>query len=83
MCSQQVQIPAFEEFHQISFKDYFGEELELLNGFVQDGLLQKSDDLIQVTGNGYLTLRNMAMCFDQHLETIKKNATNPVFSKTV
>jgi oxygen-independent coproporphyrinogen III oxidase len=83
MCQQEIKIPEFEEAHSIQFSQLFANELELLKGFVDDSLLQISPDKIQVTGNGHLVLRNMAMCFDEHLDAIKKNATNPVFSKTV
>ncbi len=83
MCHRGVDFKRFEEKNKINFKNYFAPDLKLLNDFVGDELLTLTDNAITVTPRGVLTLRNIAMCFDKHLEEIKKNARNPVFSRTV
>ena len=83
MCHMHVDVRAFEKDFAIHFADYFRDDLRLLTDFVADGLLTLTPDHLTVVGFGHLFLRNMAMCFDRHLETIRKQAKNPVFSRTV
>lgn len=83
MCHLSVDIIRFEDKHKIHFQDYFKADLPLLNDFVKDGLLELSKENIQVIGQGHLVLRNIGMCFDKYLDEIRKNARNPVFSRTV
>ena len=83
MCHMSVDVRIFEKDFAINFADYFRDDLRLLTDFVADGLLTLTSDYLKVVGFGHLFLRNMAMCFDRHLEVIRQQAKNPVFSRTV
>jgi oxygen-independent coproporphyrinogen-3 oxidase len=83
MCRMEIDITRFEKNHDIAFASYFAEDLPHLKDFVADGLLEVTTQKISVLGQGKLVLRNIAMCFDKHLDTIRKTSKNPVFSRTV
>ncbi|MFC5050255.1 oxygen-independent coproporphyrinogen III oxidase [Rubritalea spongiae] len=61
------------DFHQLSselnidFKDHFANELNQLLDMEIDGLLERSENALQVTPQGALFIRNIAMHFDAHL----------------
>jgi oxygen-independent coproporphyrinogen-3 oxidase len=52
-----------------------------MEGLVEDGLVTIEDDRLVVNKSGRLLLRNIAMCFDAYLESMKRGS--PVFSRTV
>lgn len=83
MCRMRVDKKAFGKKHGLIFDDYFADDQILLRDLVADGLAKVNADFITVTPAGKLFLRNIAMCFDAHLESIRRNAKNPVFSRTV
>lgn len=83
MCHMRVDKNKFSAAHQIDFDSYFAADLALLTDFIADELIVISPQEIRVIGNGKLVLRNIAMCFDAHLDDIRRTATNPVFSRTV
>lgn len=83
MCQMKVSFEEFSTQNKIDFKSHFKKELSYLKPFVDDGLVVLTDDSLQVTEKGQLTLRNIAMCFDEYLSLIQKNSKNPVFSRTV
>lgn len=83
MCRAFVDIDAFEKMWSVNFKDYFSSSIPKLSTFVEDGLLEVTEKKIQVIDHGFLFLRNIAMCFDAHLEGIKSRAKTPTFSRTV
>jgi oxygen-independent coproporphyrinogen-3 oxidase len=83
MCQGRVDVVDFEKKWGVVFNEYFGEALPHLQGFVDDNLLKISDKEIQVVGEGFLFLRNIAMCFDPYLEGIRQKSKSPTFSRTV
>lgn len=83
MCQMKVNFEDFSTQHQIDFKEHFKTALQHLQPFVSDGLIVLTGEGLQVTPKGQLTLRNIAMCFDEYLGLIQKNSKNPVFSRTV
>jgi len=83
MCRGAVDIPAFEKQWEISFSDYFKDDLPRLEPMIADGLVQVMPEELRILAEGHLFLRNIAMAFDRHLEEIKSSAKNPVFSRTV
>lgn len=83
MCHGKILIGDFEKKWGISFWQTFGGKLEKLKDFAQENLVEISQDKIEVVGEGFLFLRNMAMLFDEYLEKVKKESKTPVFSKTV
>jgi oxygen-independent coproporphyrinogen III oxidase len=82
MCNFRVrQADVFERFGVI-LPGYFALEIdELIQGPVADGFLRITSDVLEVTQQGRLFVRNIAMHFDRHLR--RKASTAPVFSKTI
>ncbi len=83
MCHRGVDKIAFGKSHNIDFNTHFADDLKCLSNFEEDHLLTQTADEIRINDQGLLVMRNMAMCFDEHLDAIRKNARNPVFSRTV
>jgi oxygen-independent coproporphyrinogen III oxidase len=81
MCHLSIDKRSIEARFGIDFDQYFVEDLPKLSEFVDEGLLEVTDERIQVAGQGKLIIRNIAMCFDAHLPQM--TAEKPVFSKTV
>ncbi len=81
MCNLEIDKRSIEGKFHISFDEYFREDIAKLDVFVTEGLLQIGHHSIKVAGSGILIIRNIAMCFDAHLE--KMSGDKPVFSKTV
>ena len=81
MCDLELDIASVEHRFGIRFAEYFGTSLAALTPLEEDGLVECTDDRIQIIGPGRLLLRNIAMCFDAYLDSMTKN--KPVFSRTV
>ena len=81
MCNLEIDKRRVEHMFDIDFDLYFLNDLPKLDPFIQEGLLEVSEDKISVVGSGILIIRNLAMCFDAYLEKMMKE--KPVFSKTV
>ncbi len=81
MCDLELDVRAIERRFGIVFDVYFSAALEGLRDFVADGLVTIEPDVIRIVGAGRLLLRNIAMCFDAHLDAMGKN--RPIFSRTV
>jgi oxygen-independent coproporphyrinogen-3 oxidase len=64
----------------IRFDEYFAGELEKLEAFRADGLVNLSVQSISVTQLGRIFIRNVGMVFDKYLQQPKDK---PVFSKTL
>jgi oxygen-independent coproporphyrinogen-3 oxidase len=64
----------------IRFDAYFAGELEKLEAFQADGLVNLSAKSISVTQLGRIFIRNVGMVFDKYLQQPKDK---PVFSKTL
>jgi oxygen-independent coproporphyrinogen-3 oxidase len=82
MCNFLVDRKAIEARHGIVFEDYLRDSLAKLAPFIADGMCQIDDAGVRAVGLGQVFVRNLAMCFDAHLES-KLAATEPVFSRTV
>lgn len=81
MCDMEITKSEVEERFGISFDEYFADSLPKLKEFIDDGLIELTDDKIIVTLMGRLVIRNIAMCFDAYLEKMMKE--KPIFSRTV
>ena len=81
MCHLEINKRDIEEKFGIDFEDYFAEDVNRLERFLRDGLLENNRDKIKIVGAGKLVIRNIAMCFDAYLEKMMKE--KPVFSKTI
>ena len=82
MCHLQIDKRSIEQRFGIDFEDYFAADLDKLDTFISDGLLENNSERIFIKGAGKLIIRNVAMCFDAHLAAMTK-VNKPVFSKTV
>jgi oxygen-independent coproporphyrinogen-3 oxidase len=82
MCNFVVDRKAIEAKHGIVFAEHLRESLAKLEPFVADGMCEIDDAGVRAIGLGQVFVRNLAMCFDAHLEP-KLAAKDPVFSRTV
>jgi len=82
MCNFVVDRKTIEAKHGIVFTDYLSDSLAKLAPFVVDGMCEIDDSGVRAVGLGQVFVRNLAMCFDAHLEP-KLSAREPVFSRTV
>lgn len=67
MCQRHVIFKDFRHQFRINFIAYFGKELIALQDLVSDGLLVMDEYGFEVTEQGVLMLRNIAMVFDRYL----------------
>ncbi len=68
MCHGQLDIRAFELRHRTDFAVYFAAELVRLRELEKDGLISVDSAHLTVSPRGRYLLRNIAMCFDAHLQ---------------
>jgi len=81
MCDMELTKADVEGQFGLRFDEYFAEALAKLEEFVADGLLRITEEKLIVTDLGRLVIRNIAMCFDAHLERMMRE--RPIFSRTV
>lgn len=79
MCGLELQFDRIEEKYNISFTDYFSDELEKMEPFRLKGLLVTGSDHIRVTETGRLFVRNLVHPFDRYSPAISRN----VYSRSV
>jgi oxygen-independent coproporphyrinogen-3 oxidase len=80
MCHGEVTFEQFETNFTIDFNEHFAPELGHLEQQQEDGLLIIGDEGFKATPEGRLLLRNIAMLFDEYLQTAE-NA--PRFSRVI
>ena len=78
MCQLELDYTAKSEQHGIDIAATFADSIAALKPMEDDGLLVLKEDSLQVTNQGRLFIRNIAMAFDAYLESGKAK-----FSKTV
>jgi len=67
MCNFTLDIKAIENSFNIDFFDYFAEDMQLLQTFIDDHLVDIKQNLIVVAPQGRMLIRNICMCFDFYL----------------
>ena len=67
ICQFDLQMSRIEQQFNINFKEYFAEEIEELQHFTADGLVEISDEKIEVTAAGRLLIRRICMAFDAYI----------------
>lgn len=67
MCQGYVRFGEFENKFKIDFNEHFALELDLLKPLQDDGLIEMSEQSLDVTATGLLLLRVIAMKFDEYL----------------
>jgi len=83
MCRDTVTFTEFENRYEIDFVEYFRPALNRLEPLERDGLVQRSDDQLDITPRGRLVLRAIAMVFDAHLEASTLHAVGTRYSRVV
>ncbi len=82
MCRPELQFEQVEAAHGIRFASTFSDELDRLQPFVKDGLIEIDRSSIKVLPAGRMLVRNIAMIFDRYLAPPLPHA-QPRFSSTV
>ncbi|MGP7734772.1 oxygen-independent coproporphyrinogen III oxidase [Oceanimonas smirnovii] len=80
ICNFELEFAPLEAQYGIIFNDYFAEDFELLQTFVDDGLVVREAGHISVTPKGRLLIRNICMCFDVYS---RKQARRQQFSRVI
>lgn len=80
MCRGEINYDEFNSKTGINLQKNYPEELEQLSTFEGDGFLIKTPNGFHITETGRLFLRNIAMVFDEHLQSARRKAS---YSKTV
>ncbi|HEY9147669.1 MAG TPA: oxygen-independent coproporphyrinogen III oxidase, partial [Gammaproteobacteria bacterium] len=79
ICHFELDKGKVEQAWNITFDDYFAEELKELAAMEKDGLLSLADKQIRVADAGKLLIRNICMVFDRYL----REKQNQRFSKVI
>jgi oxygen-independent coproporphyrinogen-3 oxidase len=80
MCHGEVRFERIEANFAIDFHDHFALELNQLQQLEADGLIVMGTDGFNVTPEGRLLLRAIAMVFDEHLQAPQ---SQPKFSRVI
>jgi oxygen-independent coproporphyrinogen-3 oxidase len=74
MCNFMLSYAEFEREYDIRFSEYFSVELDALHGYVEAGLCKLAPDGMQVTPQGRMLVRVLAMAFDRYLREAQTSA---------
>ncbi len=80
ICHFKLNMKTFANDNNIDFNSYFADELKRLQAMRDDGLIELSDEMIEVTDKGRLLIRNICMVFDRYLKNPPKTQR---FSKAI
>jgi len=80
ICNFKLDKVMIESEFRVIFNDYFKEDLQLLQTFINDQLVEVDDKEIRVTLRGRLLIRNICMCFDKYL---RAKARQQQFSRVI
>jgi oxygen-independent coproporphyrinogen-3 oxidase len=68
MCQGRVDDESIELAHLVKLREFLAPEFERLKPMVDAGLVEVTDDAVQVTATGWFFVRAIAMVFDRHLQ---------------
>jgi oxygen-independent coproporphyrinogen-3 oxidase len=68
MCQGRVDDESIELAHLVKMREVFASEFERLKPLADAGLVEITDDAIQVTPTGWFFVRAIAMVFDRNLQ---------------
>lgn len=68
MCDFELNFELIEKQFNIEFEKYFSHALEVMDEFIDDGLVEIKNRKLLVTQMGRLLIRNIAMNFDGYIE---------------
>ena len=80
ICNFKLDKTMIESEFSVNFNRYFKEDLDLLQTFINDDLVEVDDKEIRVTLRGRLLIRNICMCFDKYL---RAKARQQQFSRVI
>jgi oxygen-independent coproporphyrinogen-3 oxidase len=80
ICNFALDIKEIEQQFALTFKDYFSEDIKLLQCFIDDQMVFITPEKITVTPKGHLLIRNICMCFDIYL---RNKARQQQFSRVI
>ncbi|CAH7057585.1 coproporphyrinogen III dehydrogenase [Vibrio chagasii] len=80
ICNFKLDKTMIESEFAVDFNRYFKEDLELLQTFINDDLVEVDGKEIRVTLRGRLLIRNICMCFDKYL---RAKARQQQFSRVI
>lgn len=80
ICNFKLDKKAVETQFKVAFNYYFKEDLQLLQTFIDDRLVEVDEREIRVTLRGRLLIRNICMCFDKYL---RAKARQQQFSRVI
>ena len=80
MANFSFDIQRFEKKFNINFFDKFKDEINELQEFVDEGLVEITPEKISINKTGSLLIRNIVLPFDEYF---KKMANQKVFSKSI
>ncbi|WP_018651795.1 oxygen-independent coproporphyrinogen III oxidase [Actinobacillus capsulatus] len=72
ICNFKLEFDRLQAEYQIDFKQYFAEDLVLLEPLAKDGLLDINENSIVVSPRGRLLIRNICLCFDVYSRQLAK-----------
>jgi oxygen-independent coproporphyrinogen-3 oxidase len=78
MCQLELDYTTKSAQHGIDIKSHFADSIASLKPMENDGLLELNDDSLQVTNQGRLFIRNIAMAFDENLTSGKAKVSKTV-----
>jgi oxygen-independent coproporphyrinogen-3 oxidase len=82
LCHAVLPTAEIEQEFALKFAEYFAPELQRLEEFCRDGLVEWSGSTLHITALGRVFIRNVAMLFDAHLQG-QVAESRPMFSKTL
>ncbi|WP_375752134.1 oxygen-independent coproporphyrinogen III oxidase [Vibrio sp. HN007] len=80
ICNFSLDKTKIEKKFDLTFSQYFDEDLKLLQTFINDELVEDTETAIKVTPRGRLLIRNICMCFDKYL---RDRARQQQFSRVI
>ena len=80
MCNLYVDKNMISEKYDIDFDHYFTEDLPLLSTFIDDGLVENSEEFIRVDQKARLLIRIICMSFDAYM---KQHINQQRFSRVI
>ncbi|ODS12748.1 oxygen-independent coproporphyrinogen III oxidase [Vibrio scophthalmi] len=80
ICNFKLDKVFIEKEFKLDFNRYFAQDLELLQTFINDELVEVDESEIRVTLRGRLLIRNICMCFDKYL---RDRARQQQFSRVI
>jgi oxygen-independent coproporphyrinogen-3 oxidase len=77
LCERFIDISKIEEKYEINFREYFNNEIERLKPFIEDELIEVSEDKIKITPLGKMFVPHISSRFDNFLVNKEYKVSGP------